>query len=295
MAVRVVTDSTSYIPRELRDEYGIIVVSLGVVFSDGQYREEDIENEWFYRKMAESGEVPTSSQPSLGELTDAFESVVRAGDEVVGVFISADMSGTLSGAELAAQGVRERVPDAVIELVDARSNSMQLGAVVLAAARAAAAGGSVADVVRSAEETRLRTRFVFTPDTLDYLRRGGRIGGASALLGSILQVKPILTVEGGQVEALEKVRTRRRAHARLVEIVVADVARAGLEELWVHHIDDEVEGGQVAAMLAAELGREVPLVSIGPVVGLHVGPGTVGIVLQAERPLRNSIEEAPNA
>ena len=292
MSVRIVTDSTSYLPAKECSQYGITMVSLTVSFADGtSKRELDIDDAWFYRRMNETGEIPTSSQPSVQEMADAFSRIVDVGDEVVGVFISSAMSGTFETAQLARTMVLERVPDAKIELVDSRSNSMQLGLCVLQAARTAEKGGDLESVARAARDTTARTRFLFTPHDLEYLKRGGRIGGASALLGALLQVKPILTVEDGEVQPWAKVRTKRRAMGRLVDELVAEAELATVEEIVIHHIDDLAEGEELAALVAEQVDMEVRVVAIGPVVGLHVGPGTVGIVFRTRDEVR-SLKEA---
>lgn len=283
MAVSVVTDSTSYLPPDLRAEYSISVVSLSVNFGDESHRELDVDYEWFYRRLAAHKGLPTSAAPPASEFIDAFTQAVEVGDEVVGVFLSSLMSGTLQAAELAKRMVLERRPEARIELVDGRSNCMQLGMTVLAAARAAAAGADAAGAVRAAEDTIARTRFLFVPETLEYLRRGGRIGGASALLGGVLQIRPILTVAVGETSVYAKVRTKRRALAEIVSVVERDAARCGLAEVVVHHIEDEQEGELLADMLREVAGPGIRVVPVGPVIGLHVGPGTAGVVYRTEQ------------
>lgn len=279
MTVRIVTDSTSYLPAADRERYGIAVVTLSVNFGSESYPEEGLDSAWFYKRMASEAEVPTSSQPSVADLAGAFEAIVAAGDEVCGIFISSEMSGTYSTAELARNLVLETHPDARIELVDSRSNCMQLGFVVLEAARAADAGASLPDVAAAARATIPRTRMLFVPHTLDYLRKGGRIGGASALLGSLLQIRPILTVRDGKTDVFAKVRTKKRALVEMTKTVVEDGQRAGgLAEVIVHHIDDEAEGREFVALLAEATGLQMALQPIGAVVGLHVGPGTACVV-----------------
>ncbi len=281
MSVGIVTDSTSYLPAADRERYNIAVATLSVNFGSESYPEDGLESAWFYQRMATEAEVPTSSQPSVADLAAAFEHHVTAGSDVCGVFISSEMSGTFATAQLARDLVLESHPDARIELVDSRSNCMQLGFAVLAAARAADAGSQLDEVEQAARATIGRTRFLFVPHTLDYLRKGGRIGGASALLGSLLQIRPILTVVDGKTDVFGKVRTKRRALAEITTAVVADAGRAGgLEHLVVHHIDDEPEGRELVEMLEEATGREVPLHPLGAVIGLHVGPGTVGAVYQ---------------
>jgi len=287
MSVGIVTDSTSYLPAADRERYGIVVVTLSVNFGAESYAEDGLDSAWFYERMAAERQVPTSSQPSVADLAAAFEQHVGAGRDVCGVFISSEMSGTFATAQLARDMVLESHPDARIELVDSRSNCMQLGFAVLAAARAADQGSSVEEVAEAARATIPRTRFLFVPHTLDYLRKGGRIGGASALLASVLQIRPILTVVDGKTAVFGKVRTKRRALAEITSAVLADAKRAGgLEHLVVHHIDDEAEGRELVQMLEEATGREVPLHPIGAVIGLHVGPGTVGAVYQTVEAMR---------
>lgn len=285
MGVRVVTDSTSYLSTRERERHGIEVVTLYVNFGQESFAEEGLENEWFYDRMASEKDLPTSSQPSVQSMTDVFTAAVEAGDDVCGIFISADMSGTYETARLAAGMVLDSHPDARIEIVDSRGNCMQLGFAVLEAARVASAGGSVEEVADAARATVPRTRFLFVPDTLDYLRRGGRIGGASALLGSMLQIRPILTIRDGKTDVWGKVRTKRRALQSIVDTLVADTGTAGLAEVAVHHIHDEAAGRVLADMVTAATGHGVAVIGIGPVVGLHVGPGTVGVVYRTERDL----------
>jgi DegV family protein with EDD domain len=283
MATHVVTDSTSYLSQEARDEFGITVVSLAVNFSDGAYFEEDIDTGWFFEKMKSTGEVPTSSLPAVSSIVDAFEAPVANGDEVVAVLLSSAMSGTYQTAMIARDMVIESHPNARIEIIDSRSNCMELGMAVLAAARVARDGGSARDAALAAEETVLRTRFLFVPHDLEYLKKGGRIGGASALAGALLQIRPILTVAHGETDVFSKVRTKKRAMGEIVKAFQADIAEKGFVDAVVHHIDDEDEGRLMVDLVEPVIGRRVPLVSIGPVIGLHVGPGTVGLVYQTEK------------
>lgn len=284
MAVRVITDSTSYIPAPTRERLGIAVVSLGVAFPDTSFREVDVSNEEFYRRMALSSTVPTSTQPSRGEFVEAFSAVLDAGDDIVGVFLLSDMSGTYAGAVSVAEELRGTYPDRSIEVVDSRSNCMELGFAAIAAAEAGASGGDTAACAEAARHVIARSRFLFVPATLDYLRKGGRIGGASALLGSVLQIRPILTVIDGKTEVLRRVRTAERARREIVAQFSADVAEKGpLLHAAVHHIEAPELAEEMAAAVEAVAGKPVERISIGPVIGLHVGPGTVAVVYVTDR------------
>ena len=289
MAVKVITDSTSYLPRALRAEFDIGVVGLSSLLDGVEYADDAEDYEPFYTALAASGAMPTTSQPPVQEMFDAMEPHVAAGDAVVGVFISSRMSGTHSTALLARDMVLEAHPDAVIEVVDGRSNSMELGYAALAAARAAAAGQGVAEAVAAAEAMIERTRFLFVPATLEYLRRGGRIGNASALVGALLQVRPILTVVEGQTDIFAKVRTTRRALDTIVETLAADVRdKGGLGGAVVHHIHEPAGGAGLAARVSEVAGVPVQSVPIGPAIGAHVGPGALAVVYHTVGLMRKS-------
>lgn len=278
MGISVITDSTSYIPENIRKKYDISTVSLSVNFESETYREEEIIESVFYSKMSKCATLPTSSQPTPDELCCAFQTHVSDGNEVVGIFLSSKMSGTYSSAIMAKNMVLEKNPDANIEIVDSESNSMQLGFAVISAAKAASEGKSMDDVLEAAYNIIGKSRFLFMPDVLDYLKKGGRIGGAAALIGSVLQIKPILTVIDGETAVLAKVRTRTKALEKIVETFLEDVRKKGLGEVIVHHINDETKGIELAHMIEEKIGIKVPVYSIGPVIGLHVGPGSVGLV-----------------
>jgi DegV family protein with EDD domain len=279
MQVKVITDSTSYIPRAQREALDIGVIRLVSLLDGVAYPDDPDDCSAFYAALATSGSFPTTSQPLVQDIVDMMEERVKAGHAVVGVFISERMSGTYSTALLARDMVLQRHPDAKIEVVDGKSNSMELGYAVLAAAETAARGGSMADVVDAARERTLHTRFLFTPLTLEYLHRGGRIGNAQSLLATLLQIKPILTVVDGVTDTFAKVRTLARAHDLIVDTFAKDVReKDGLGDVCVHHINDPIAGRRFADRIAEVAGRLVDLIDIGTVIGTHVGPGTVGVV-----------------
>jgi DegV family protein with EDD domain len=292
MTVRIVTDSTSYIPAGEAAALGVRIVQLSATLGGVTRTEDEIDPESFYRVMRETGEFPTSSQPTVADMIDAFETPVAAGDEVVAVLLSSKMSGTFETALMAREQVLERHPDARIEVVDSLSNCMEEGFAVLAAARAAAGGGTVDKAAAAARETTSRTRWLFCPASLEYLRMGGRIGNARALLGALLQVRPILTVVDGITSTVRSVRTQRRAMETIADMVAADAESHGLLDIVVHHILDGDEAEALAVLLEPRIGRRPRVQQIGPAIGLHVGPGTLGVVYETREHLHKNSGDA---
>lgn len=281
--VKVVVDSTSYIPKETLIENDISVVSLNVLLNGKSYREVDLENEFFYKEMNESKEIPKSSQPSVEEIKEVFTNIAKSGFDIVGIFISSKMSGTYSTAHLVREMVLEEYPETRIELVDSESNCMQMGFSAIQAARAAKRGENIERVVEEAKKVINTSKFLFVPDTLKYLKKGGRIGGASALFGTILQIKPILTVQNGETSVYEKVRTKKKAVEVILKKVLDDMTEKGLGEVIVHHINCEEEGLEIAKKLENELKIPVKIQPIGAIIGLHVGPGSIGVAYYTKK------------
>lgn len=287
MAIKVIVDSTSYIPKELREEYDISVIPLSVVFSDGPVLETEITNEEFYSRLEQEDTIPKSSQPMIEDVYNLFESIVKNGDEIIGVFISSEMSGTFSTAHMVEEMILDKYPQAKIELIDSRSNCMQLGYAAITAAREAKEGKSLNEAVQAAKENiKKRSKFIFIPDTLEYLRKGGRIGAAKALLGSLLQLKPILTVIDGKTDVITKVRSKKKAIEKIVEIFLEDIKKYGLGEVIVHHINCEAEAKELANTIKNLIDKGVDICPIGPVIGVHVGPGALGIVYYTKEGIR---------
>lgn len=277
MGIKIVTDSTSYIPQEYIKKYDIKIVSLNVVMNGDSRREVDIDNKYFYEEMNESKEIPKSSQPIPQEMLEIFKGIVEEGDSVVGIFLSSKMSGTYSTANMVKEMVLEEYPNADIQILDSKTNCMQMGFAAIEAAKASNEGKSMDEVITIAEYVFNNSRFLFTPETLEYLKKGGRIGGAAALFGNILQIKPILTVVDGETSVFKKVRTRKKTIEEIVTTVLNDIESKGLGDIIVHHINCEEEGLKLAKILEEKLCRKVSIQSIGPVIGLHVGPGSIGI------------------
>jgi DegV family protein with EDD domain len=275
--VVVVTDSTAYLPDGLADQLSVRVVPLQVVLG-GRSGAEGSEVSPAQVAAALAAWVPVStSRPTPGEFATVYRAALEAGASgVVSLHLSRELSGTWDSARLAAAEVGA---DSV-RVVDSRSAAMGLGFAVLAAAEAAAAGGSPEEVYAAAVGTAERTTTLFYVDTLEHLRRGGRIGAAQALLGTALSVKPILHVREGRIVPLEKVRTVSKGIARLEALAVA-AAGDGPADVAVHHL----AAAERAALLAERLRTRLPQVKqfytseVGAVVGAHVGPGVLGVVV----------------
>lgn len=276
--VAVVTDSTSYLPRELVAARDIREVSLYVRDGAGtQRRELDIGDYGrFYDDLGSAATLPTTSQPSIGDFAAVYEPLLAAGRDIVSVHISGGISGTVEGARQAAGDALRDHPGRRIEVVDSQVSAGALGLVALAAAARAAAGEDVDGVAAGAQRAVDAMRFWFAVDTLEYLRRGGRIGAAQAWLGGALKIKPILTLDG-EITPVERVRTSRRAFERMVEYL-RERAADGADGWVVQH----VRAADVAERLV-ERGREIHgcepafVSEVGPVIGAHVGPGLVGV------------------
>lgn len=277
MAIKIVTDSTSYIADEYIKKYDIKLVSLNVIINGVSSREIDIENEVFYEEIRNSKEIPKSSQPIPNEMLNTFKEIVKDGDSIVGIFLSSKMSGTYSNANMIKDMILEDYPDAEIHILDSKTNCMQMGFAVIEAARTASEGKSINEVINAANHVINNSRFLFTPETLEYLKKGGRIGGAAALFGNVLQIKPILTVVNGETSVFKKVRTRKKAIEEIVKTVLEEIEAKGLGDIVVHHINCQEDGLKLAKALENKLGKKVDIQSIGPVIGVHVGPGSIGI------------------
>ena len=274
----VVTDSTAYLPQEQIDRHGIGVVSLYVTVDGEQQAESEVGDYGdFYERLRSAESGATTSQPSIGDFVSVYEPLLDEGAEIVSIHLSAGISGTCEAAGQARERlVAEGKGGERIHVIDSQTAAGALGLCVLAGARAQAAGAGADGVAARVAETRSDLKIWFAVDTLEYLRRGGRIGAARALIGSALKIKPILTLEG-VITPIEKVRTRARAIERL-----RDYARqrheSGADAWVVQHIRDPEAAGELADECREIFGREAVFVSeIGPVIGAHVGPGVLGV------------------
>lgn len=282
VTVKIITDSTAYLARETLKELDITEISLGVNFEDQSFKEIEITNSEFYALMEKSPKIPTSSQPSPADFYEAFARIVEKGDQVAGIFLSTDLSGTYYSAVTARGMILEKYPEARIELIDSRIATSTAGYGAIAGAKAARAGLPLEQIVAIMKEVVNKGKLYFVPKNLEYLKKGGRIGGAAALLGTLLQVKPILTVIDGKVAVYDKVRTSEKATARLIDILVQDHRQIGVPEATVLHINCLEEARKVAERIAELSGLKAEIASMGPVIGLHVGPGTLGLAYYTE-------------
>jgi DegV family protein with EDD domain len=274
MAVAVVTDTTHYLPPALLADLDVREVSLYVGWEGGLRRESEIADLGaFYDELRTAATVPATSQPSVGDVLEVYEPLLAEGRDIVSIHLSAGLSGTLGSVRQAraATSAPER-----IEVVDSETGCGGLGLALLAAARAASDGATRGDVAEAARRAREGLRMWFCVDTLEYLRRGGRVGAAQSWIGGALKIKPILALER-EITPIERVRTASRAFERMVEYMDA-LHEAGRDGWAIQHIQAEEQAGRLADRGRALFGSEPLFVSeVGPVIGAHVGPGLLGV------------------
>jgi DegV family protein with EDD domain len=274
--VAIVTDSTAYIPLELVEKHQITVASNVLIWGDETFEDGvDISPTEFYTRLATAAIMPTTSQVAVPTFQKIFEKLHAEGKDILAILLSDQLSKSLNSAELA----RSMVPSANIEIVNSRSVAMELGFHVLAAAQAAADGADLQACKAVAEAAQEKSGVLFVVDTLEFLHRGGRIGGASRLLGTALKLKPLLEVRDGRVEAIERIRTKKKAYERLVELVMERInALEGQVHLATLHANALEDAQGILEMISAQANPVETIYSeVSPVVGTHCGPGTVGI------------------
>jgi DegV family protein with EDD domain len=278
--IAVVTDSTAYLPQNLVDEYDIHVVPLTLMLCGDSWRDNvDIDPPAFYELLESSSGFPTTSQPNAATFEELFSRLAERYEGIVTVVISDELSGTMDSA----LGAAAALPDVPIRVIDSRGTSMMLGFAVLEAARAADAGGDLEAVAAAAQEIIGKAHVYFVVDTLEYLHRGGRIGSAAKLLGSALNLKPILEISDGIVKPLTKVRTRRKALARLYELLEEQLNHGARVHMAVINVAAREEAEALGRELEARFHPvEMMFGEVSPVVGAHAGPGTVGVAFYAE-------------
>jgi DegV family protein with EDD domain len=276
--VAVVTDTTQYLPSEVIERHGISLVSLYVNWNGRTDRESDLPDyDAYYDFLRSSGDLPSTSQPSVGDFLEVYEPLVERGDDVLSIHLSGGISGTVRAADQAREVLIERgmAPERMV-VVDSLSGCAGHGLMAVAAANVAADGGDLAAALAAARALREDFQVLVMVDTLEYLRRGGRIGAARAWIGATLKVKPILTIEG-EMQPVERVRTAGRAFERLITHLEQRRAE-GCDAFAVQHIQAPAEAERLVERGREIFGRDPELLSeIGPVIGTHTGPGVLGV------------------
>jgi DegV family protein with EDD domain len=274
MPVAIVSDTCHYLPAEVVAEHDIHLVSLYIHWHDETLRESEITDlDAYYGRLRDAYELPTTSQPSIGDFLGVYEPLLAAGHDIVSIHLAGGMSGTVSAAHQARERLGGRAER--VHVIDSATACGGQGFIVLAAAAAAREGADAAAVAERARRARTELRLWFAIDTLEYLRRGGRIAGAQAWLGSALKIKPILTVES-EITPVERVRTSRRAFERMVELL-RTCAEEDADVWMVQHIQAPREAHELARRGTEIFGHGPLMISeIGPVIGTHVGPGLLG-------------------
>jgi DegV family protein with EDD domain len=276
--IAIVTDSTAFLPIEFIKQYNMTVAPLVVIWDEKNFHDGvDIQPSEFYTRLKTSKTMPSTSQVSVGIMHATFQNLVSQGYEVLGIFISSKLSGTMQSAMQAREMMSagsERVT-----VVDSLATSMYMGFLVLAAARALEKGANMQECLAAVEKARTSSGVFFAVDTLEFLHRGGRIGGAQRFIGSALNLKPILTIKDGKVEGIERIRTKSKAHDRLLELAAERLAGKQSVRLATVHANAR-EDAEALLTRAAQQFNPVETVcsDLSPVIGTHTGPGTVGLV-----------------
>ena len=275
--VAIVTDSTAYLPKEIISQYHISIVPLSLVWGEQILLDGvDIQPVEFYDRLSNSKVMPTTSQVTPAAMLGTIQPLLEQGYDVLGIFLSSKFSGTI----LSAMQARDMLNGAAhrVAIVDSLSTTMAMGWPVLTAARAAQAGENLAECQKIAENACKNSGVLFVVETLEFLRRGGRIGGAQALLGTVLNIKPVLEMRDGRIEALEKVRTKQKATQRVIDLVTERIQGRTPIRIAVTHANSEADASFMLNAAQAKLNPvETFLCPLSPVIGTHAGPGTVAL------------------
>lgn len=274
--IKIVADSTGYLPEATVRQHDIRIVPLLVRFGEEIFKEGvELSNEDFYARLKTSPTLPVTSQPSAGEFYDVFKELADAGHEIIVLTISSKLSGTWNSA-MAATGM---LPEARISVIDSLSTSIGLQLMIEAVAEAVAGGATRPEIVEQVEEIKQKLYVLFAVDTLEYLAKGGRIGNAEAFLGTLLKIKPILALQDGAIEPLEQVRSRRKALARMLDLIVEYLGDDGSRaKVAITHALVPEEAQVFKKEITARLGCSEPsLAELGAVIGTHTGPGVIGV------------------
>lgn len=273
--VAIVTDGTCSLTPAQGEQLGIHIAPIYVALGEKTYRAGiDLDSEEFYRFLSASKKLPTTAQPTVTDFVNIYNKLAEEAEEIVTIVISHHMSATIQSAEMA----REQFDKVPVHIIDSESTSLGLGMMAIAAARAAEQGQNAQAILELVENLKQKINVIFTVKTLEYLHKGGRIGGATAFLGTAMDIKPILYIKNGRIEPLERQRTRKRSISRLVELMEKNVGEKPVHVAILHGNVPE-ESRQLEQSIRSQFNCvELITSDMGPVIGVHAGPGTLGLV-----------------
>jgi len=278
-SVKIITDSSAYLPQKYIDQYGITILPLYLIWDGKSYRDGfDIQASEYYTRMAQSTTLSTTSQVTVNDYKGAYQKLLDQGNEILVLSLSSGISGSYDSALQALADFKGKP----IELVDTKLVSMALSFMVLTAARAAEKGADLVSCKQAALQAYPKIGVYFTVDTLKYLAAGGRIGGAKRLMGTALDIKPVLAILDGKIEAVASVRSKRKALDKMIDLVEKDIAGRKPVRISVFHANVPEEAAELQQRAAIRLGAvETILSEVSPAVGSHTGPGTIAIAYMA--------------
>lgn len=281
--VAIVTDTTACLPRELVEEYGIVIVPIPIIFEDRVYQDEvDITPSQVYRLLRE-GRIPTTSAPSPGVYLEAFRELSQRAESILYISLPSELTMVYQSATQAKEMAKEELPHTPVEVLDCRTAAGAQGLVTVAAARAAAAGKSLDQVIESARDMIPRVHLLTVVDTLTYLGRSGRVPAVAAWAGSLLGIKPLLTISQGKARPITAVRTKQRGVERLLEIMRQRIGAKNSLHVIVMHADVLEEGESLKQRITSEFDcAEIYVKDFTPVMGIYTGPGLLGVAFYAE-------------
>ena len=280
MSIKIVTDSTSDLPENTAKQYGIEVVPLNIHFGDQVYKDGiDLSTEEFFDKLINGPEFPSTSQPSIGEFIDTYERIAEPGDDIISIHLSSKLSGTYNSAEQASKQLEGKIN---VHLVDTEQVTITVGLAAISAAKCVSDGGTIKDAISACISTASRSNFYALFDTLEFLSKGGRIGKAQSMLGSLLKIRPLLMLEEGLVAPYAKARSKKAGLVKM-EKTIRSLGEA--EEVAVMYSTDSEDAEVIAKNLSDLLpsGKEPIILKVGPVIGTHAGPGLVAVGLVTKK------------
>jgi DegV family protein with EDD domain len=274
--IAIVTDSTSDIPKDMVEKYQITSVPLSVIFEEETFLDDgkQITTEEFYKKLRSAEKLPTTTQPTPGDFVDVYNNLLKDHERVLSIHISKKMSGTINSAEMA----KKQMPDAPVEIIDSEFTHMPLGFLVLEAAKIAAAGGSYDEILSGIDGVKSKMNELFVPSTLEYLKKGGRIGKAKGLIASLLEIKPILSIHDGEVSQFKTARRWNQAKTEIINSMETMIEDPSKLIVSVGDSDTEEDGAEMYDRIKEKFNpKEIFRVNVGTVVGTHLGPGGIAV------------------